>query len=107
MENTQPGCSRVFFDKWFAAINNEKQLPRVHDKKLSIITLTALMEMEPGMVPEPLREGWPGIVAGALKLFKALPKAVAGRELFFQNPTTLIVESHRPESVGGGNAGGR
>ncbi|GAW02680.1 nonsense-mediated mrna decay protein [Lentinula edodes] len=80
MENTQPGCSRVFFDKWFAAINNEKQLPRVHDKKLSIITLTALMEMEPGMVPEPLREGWPGIVAGALKLFKALPKAVADRK---------------------------
>ncbi|KAE9407355.1 ARM repeat-containing protein [Gymnopus androsaceus JB14] len=81
MESTRPGSSRAFFDKWFAAIkNSEKQLPRVHDKKLSIVTLTALMEMEPGMVPEPLREGWPGIVAGALRLFKDLPKAIADRK---------------------------
>ncbi|KAJ3711727.1 armadillo-type protein [Lentinula raphanica] len=80
MESTQHGSSRVFFEKWFAAINNEKLLPRVHDKKLSIVTLTTLMEMDPASIPEPLREGWPGIVAGALKLFKAFPKAVADRK---------------------------
>ncbi|KAF9065181.1 armadillo-type protein [Rhodocollybia butyracea] len=79
METTRPGASRVFFNKWFAAINNEK-LPRVHDKKLSIVTLAALMEVEPGMVPEPLREGWPSIVGGALKLFKDLPQAIADRK---------------------------
>ncbi|KAF5381241.1 hypothetical protein D9757_007902 [Collybiopsis confluens] len=81
MENTRPGTARTFFDKWFLAINNsDKQLPRVHDKKLSIVTLTALMELEPAMIPASLREGWPGLVAGALKIFRGLPKAVADRK---------------------------
>ncbi|KAF5392677.1 hypothetical protein D9757_000915 [Collybiopsis confluens] len=82
MENTRPGTARTFFDKWFLAINNsDKQLPRVHDKKLSIVTLTALMELEPAMIPASLQEGWPGLVAGALKIFRGLPKAVADRKV--------------------------
>lgn len=36
------------------------------------------MELDPAGIPDSLREGWPGIVAGALKVFKDLPKAVAG-----------------------------
>lgn len=68
----------MFFDKWFAAINAVGGLPRVYDKKLTIITLCALMELDPAGIPDSLREGWPGIVAGALKVFKDLPKAVAG-----------------------------
>jgi len=35
--------------------------------------------MDPNLVPESLREGWPGIVGGVLKLFGDLPKAVAGK----------------------------
>lgn len=72
----------MFFDKWFAAINNsEKRLPRVHDKKLTIVALCALLELNANAIPVGLREGWPGIVAAAVRTFKDLPKAVEG--LFF------------------------
>ncbi|KAF5348096.1 hypothetical protein D9757_013748 [Collybiopsis confluens] len=37
-------------------------------------------ELEPAMIPASLREGWPGLVAGALKIFRGLPKAVADRK---------------------------
>lgn len=77
MEANKPGTARNFFDRWFAAITSDG-LPRVHDKKLSILALCALLEMPPDTVPEPLREGWPGIVGGILKIFKGLPKAVEG-----------------------------
>ncbi|PPQ95282.1 hypothetical protein CVT26_014856 [Gymnopilus dilepis] len=80
MEAHQAGMARVFFDRWFVAINNENRLPRVHDKKLSLLALCALMEMPPDAVPESLRDGWPGIVGGALKIFKALPKAIEERK---------------------------
>ena len=36
------------------------------------------MEMDPIGIPDGLKEGWPGIVAGALRVFKDLPKAVDG-----------------------------
>lgn len=79
MEATHAGSSRVFFDKWFAAIGAaDAKLPRVHDKKLSIMALCALLELDAASIPGPLQSGWPAIVAGALKLFEGLPKAVAG-----------------------------
>ncbi|KAJ8079910.1 Nonsense-mediated mRNA decay protein 5 [Marasmius tenuissimus] len=81
MESSRPGSARGFFDKWFAAINkNDVLLPRVHDKKLSILALSSLLELDTGSIPESLREGWPGIVGGILKLFKDLPKAIAERK---------------------------
>lgn len=76
MELYGPGTSRVFFDQWFAAINSDTKLPRVHDKRLSIVALSSLMEMDPSAIPDVLKEGWPGIVGAALKLFKDLPKAI-------------------------------
>lgn len=77
MERVSAGAARTFFDRWFASITaSDTKMPRVHDKKLSILTLAALMEMPAESVPESLREGWPGIVGGALKLFKDLPKAI-------------------------------
>ncbi|KAG5643336.1 hypothetical protein DXG03_001055 [Asterophora parasitica] len=80
MEAYRPGTARVFFDRWFAAINSDNLLPRVHDKKLSILALCALLELAPGAVPESLQSGWPGIVGGILKIFKALPSAIAARK---------------------------
>ncbi|KAK0487807.1 armadillo-type protein [Armillaria novae-zelandiae] len=80
MEASRPGLTRVFLDKWFAAINSESQLPRVHDKRLSILALCALIEMDPGGVPESVKQGWPGILGGILKLFKEFPKAVEARK---------------------------
>ncbi|KIP02790.1 hypothetical protein PHLGIDRAFT_95597 [Phlebiopsis gigantea 11061_1 CR5-6] len=90
MESVRPGTARGFFDKWFVAINTDNHLPRVHDKKLTIMALCALLEMDPSAVPESIREGWPLIVAGALKVFKDLPRAIEARkelEVAFQADT--------------------
>ncbi len=78
MESTQPNAARAFFDKWFTTLKEDKGLPRVHDKKLSITTLCALLEMDPASVPAHLQDGWVGIVAAILQVFKDLPKAVEG-----------------------------
>jgi hypothetical protein len=78
METVHPGSARTFFDKWFAAIKVEHKLPRVHDKKLSIVALCALLEMDPSNIPASLTEGWPGIVTGIVQTFKDLPKAIEG-----------------------------
>lgn len=78
MESSGAGRSRVFFNKWFEAINGEAKLPRVHDKKLSIMALCALLEMDPAAVPDSVKEGWHNIVAGALQIFKELPQAMEG-----------------------------
>ncbi|KAG6919218.1 hypothetical protein DXG01_008013 [Tephrocybe rancida] len=74
------GKGRVFFDRWFAAINGDDLLPRVHDKKLSILALCSLLELPPTVVPQSLQGGWPGIVGGILTIFKELPKAIAARK---------------------------
>ncbi|KAJ3574136.1 hypothetical protein NP233_g1960 [Leucocoprinus birnbaumii] len=84
MEATRPGMARTFFDKWFAAINAENKLPRVHDKKLTIVALCALLELSPESIPSGLVEGWPGIVTGIMKTFKELPKAIEGGLGFFR-----------------------
>ena len=78
MDAQRPQGAQMFFSRWFAAINKEHGLPRVHDKTLSIVAMSALLEMKAGAVPAELREGWPGIVGGVIKVFKGLPKAVAG-----------------------------
>jgi len=80
MDSHHPRGARVFFDRWFAAANAEHGLPRVHDKTLSIVALSALLELEPAAIPATLREGWPGIVGGAIRVFKGLPKAVEARK---------------------------
>ena len=79
METIRPGAARAFFDKWFAAVNADGALPRVHDKRLSIVALCALMEVYPAAIPQSVQEGFPGIVSGALKLFQEYPKVVQGK----------------------------
>jgi len=74
---SMPGGSRTFFDKWFGAAASEAGLPRVHDKKLSILTLCELLKLDPSVVPPSLRDGWNGLVGGILSIFKTLPDAQA------------------------------
>jgi len=83
MEGIHPGMARTFFDQWFVAINAENKLPRVHDKKLTIVTLCALMELSMERIPNCLRDGWFGILGCVIKMFKELPKAIQGRLSFF------------------------
>ena len=78
METNHPGVARVFFDKWFALINESKGLPRVHDKKLSIAAICALLDLDPASVPATLKDGWAGMVKAALLVFADLPRAIEG-----------------------------
>jgi len=80
IEAYSPGMARIFLDRWFTAIKAENGLPRVYDKRLTIVALSALMEMEQSTIPEPLKEAWKVMVSGALKVFENLPKAVAARK---------------------------
>ncbi|QRV92799.1 importin beta N-terminal domain [Ceratobasidium sp. AG-Ba] len=72
--------ARSVFDRWFVALRTEDALPRVHDKKLSILAFCALLKVERERVPADLQEGWVGIVGGILELLQEFPKAVAERE---------------------------
>ena len=78
MESSRPGMGRAFFDQWFQDIQVDKKLPRVYDKKLSILALCALLELHPSAIPGTLQDGWLGIPAGILRIFVYLPKAVQG-----------------------------
>lgn len=81
MDTNYPGFAATFFTKWFEAINKGSQgLPRVHDKRLSIVTLSALLGIRASEVPASLHSGWPAIVGAALTIFKELPAALEKRE---------------------------
>ncbi|KAI0317626.1 ARM repeat-containing protein [Amylostereum chailletii] len=98
MEQHKPGTARAFFDKWFGAINADKdKLPRVHDKKLTIMALCSLMEIDPAAIPPSLQDGWQGIVGATLKVFKGLPKAIEKRKAL---ETSLHEYSDTEESDG-------
>jgi hypothetical protein len=46
----------AFFDCSFIAVNAKHELPHVHGKTLSIIMLSALLDMEPAAVPVELHK---------------------------------------------------
>ncbi|CAE7142104.1 unnamed protein product, partial [Rhizoctonia solani] len=71
--------ARPVFDRWFVALGNGS-LPRVHDKKLSILAFCALLKLERDTIPPELLDGWVGIVGGILRLLEELPKALENRQ---------------------------
>jgi importin-7 len=73
------GATRRFFEVWFNVINSEAGMPRVHSKRLSILAICELLEMDPAGVPHSLQEGWSGIMAGILKIIRELPGAIEGK----------------------------
>ena len=98
MESTAAGSSRRFFDKWFTALKSPSGLPRVHDKKLSIMAMCALLEMDPASVPAPLQEGWAGIVSAILHVFQGLPEAEESECLKEEFYTQCHICSRVPQS---------
>jgi hypothetical protein len=100
MEASRPGMARVFFDKWFKAINSPNHLPRVHDKKLSIMALCSLLEMDPVNILPSLSDGWPGIVTGIIKLFKDLPGAIQSGYMRSRELESIIDEDPYNRSEG-------
>lgn len=66
-----------FFSLWFANIDN---FSRVHDKKLSIVAITALLVIPPQQVPASVQQGWPRLLHGLSKLFQTLPQALKSKQ---------------------------
>lgn len=66
-----------FFSLWFSNIDS---FNRVHDKKLSILAITALLHLRGEQVPPSVQQGWPRLMQGAVKLFATLPAAIKNRE---------------------------
>jgi hypothetical protein len=65
-----------FFTLWF---NTLDKFSRVHDKKLVIVALCALIELPLDHVPASLQAGWSQVLAGIVSVFKTLPKAIESK----------------------------
>ncbi|KAL1924145.1 uncharacterized protein VTP21DRAFT_7180 [Calcarisporiella thermophila] len=66
-----------FFSMWFA---NFDKFARVHDKKLSIVAICAILETPTEHIPPTLQAAWPQILGGILTMFQSLPQAVEKRK---------------------------
>ena len=71
------GWTNKFFSLWFSSIDS---FTRVHDKKLSIGAITALLTLRADEVPTSVQQGWPRLLQGIVRLFQTLPAALKNRE---------------------------
>lgn len=67
------GWTSKFFDSWFS---NIESFSRVHDKKLSIVAISALLTLRAEDVPSSVQQGWPMLLQGIVALFRTLPAAL-------------------------------
>ena len=66
------GWTNKFFSLWFSSIDC---FSRVHDKKLSIAAIVALLTLRAEQVPTSVQQGWPRLLQGIVRLFQTLPAA--------------------------------
>ncbi|KAI1613393.1 armadillo-type protein [Exophiala viscosa] len=71
------GWTNKFFSIWFGSIDSFR---RVHDKKLCIAAISALLTIHADQVPQSVQTGWPRLLTGATYLFRTLPAALKQRE---------------------------
>lgn len=71
------GWTNKFFSIWFGSIDSFR---RVHDKKLCIAAISALLTIPGDRVPQSVQTGWPRLLTGATYLFRTLPAAMKLRE---------------------------
>lgn len=71
------GWTNKFFSQWFASIDS---FTRVHDKKLCIAAISALLTLNVQSVPVSVQQGWPRLLQGIVRLFQTLPAALKNRE---------------------------
>lgn len=70
------GWTNRFFSLWFG---NMTSFSRVHDKKLCIVAISALLNVNHEQVPASVSVGWPRLLQGITELFRTLPNAERGR----------------------------
>ncbi|PHH61237.1 hypothetical protein CDD81_671 [Ophiocordyceps australis] len=66
-----------FFSLWFGSMTS---FNRVHDKKLCIVAISALLSVNAEQVPASVSVGWPRLLHGITELFRTLPEAIKNRE---------------------------
>lgn len=67
------GWTNKFFSLWFSSIDH---FTRVHDKKLCISAICALLTLRAQDVPISVQQGWPRLLQGVTRLFQTLPAAL-------------------------------
>ncbi len=67
------GWTNRFFSLWFGSMSS---FSRVHDKKLCIVAISALLNLNQDMVPQSVSVGWPRLLQGITELFRTLPSAM-------------------------------
>lgn len=72
------GWTNKFFSNWFSSIDI---FSRVHDKKLSIVAISALLTLRSDEIPNSVQQGWPRLLQGIAKLFQTLPIAMKSKRL--------------------------
>ncbi|KAK2592929.1 Nonsense-mediated mRNA decay protein 5 [Conoideocrella luteorostrata] len=71
------GWTNRFFSLWFGSMTS---FSRVHDKKLCIVAISALLGVNHEQVPASVSVGWPRLLQGITELFRTLPNALKNRE---------------------------
>jgi len=105
------GWTNKFFSMWFS---NMESFTRVHDKKLSIVAIIALLGVAPEQVPASIQPGWHRLLQGLVKLFQTLPaamkcefcSAVSFYLAFFSlHVKACLILTNLTSSAGGGSKG--
>jgi importin-7 len=52
---------------------------RVHDKKLCIVAISALLSLPSEQIPASVSTGWPRLLQGTVEIFRGLPNAVESK----------------------------
>ena len=74
------GWTNKFFSLWFSNIDS---FTRVHDKKLCISAICALLILRATDVPISVQQGWPRLLQGIVRLFQTLPAAMKSEHQIF------------------------
>lgn len=70
------GWTNRFFSLWFSSMS---AFSRVHDKKLCIVAISALLGINHDQVPASVSVGWPRLLQGMTELFRTLPMAISSK----------------------------
>jgi hypothetical protein len=81
------GWTNKFFSLWFSTIDS---FTRVHDKKLCISGICALLTLKGQDVPVSVQQGWPRLLQGIVRLFQTLPAALKSKFLLHVHPRAMI-----------------
>lgn len=75
-----------FFSLWFSSMD---LFTRVHDKRLCIVAISALLSINPEQIPASVSTGWPRLLQGITVLFRTLPNAEKNRAEAMKDDFTL------------------